>query len=138
VTRAALATRSERRRLGALSRLRGVSVPMASAILTLVDPQRYGVLDIRVWQLLYTAGHVTKNPGGTGFTFDHWSRFLLVVRHFSKQLQVTARDVERSLFTVHRQHQQDRLYARAADRRNLSIVFHRPAAAVFQGSRRSP
>jgi hypothetical protein len=39
-TKRALATRSERRPLEALRELRGVSVPMASAILILVDPKR--------------------------------------------------------------------------------------------------
>src|SRR5262245_53025024 len=55
-TRRALATRSERLRLEALRTLDGVSVPMASAILTLLDPHRYGVIDIRVWQLLRSRG----------------------------------------------------------------------------------
>src|SRR5262245_27968089 len=62
VTKQALATRSERQRLEALTRLRGVSVPMASAALTLLQPQRYGVIDIRVWQLLHAVGAVTKKP----------------------------------------------------------------------------
>jgi hypothetical protein len=29
---------------------------MASALLTLLDPKRYGVIDIRVWQLLHRMG----------------------------------------------------------------------------------
>ena len=61
-TRTALRTHSERRRLEALTRLKGVSVPMASALLMLVDPERYGVIDIRVWQLLHKLGTVRKNP----------------------------------------------------------------------------
>ena len=52
-TRRALSTRSEKLRLAALMELNGVSVPMASAILMLLDPKRYGVIDIRVWQLLH-------------------------------------------------------------------------------------
>ena len=47
-TQRALRTRSERIRLEALLSLSGVSVPMASAILTLLYPRKYGVLDIRV------------------------------------------------------------------------------------------
>jgi len=35
---------------------KGVSVPMASALLTLLDPKRYGVIDIRIWQLLHRMG----------------------------------------------------------------------------------
>jgi hypothetical protein len=71
-TRRALATRSERGRLEALRTLDGVSVPMASAILMLLDPRRYGVIDIRVWQLLYALGEVTKKSTGVGFNFNNW------------------------------------------------------------------
>jgi hypothetical protein len=109
-TRAALATRSERRRLDALVQLDGVSVPMASAVLTLLQPERYGVLDIRVWQVFHALGGVESNPGGRGFTFAHWSRFLALLRHFAKRLRVSARDVERALFEAHRAHQSGSLY----------------------------
>src|SRR5580765_6027397 len=47
VSRAMLTTRSERRRMELLTSLHGVGIPIASAILTLIDPRRYGVLDIR-------------------------------------------------------------------------------------------
>jgi len=83
---------------------------MASALLTLLDPRRYGVLDIRVWQLLYRLGTVTQNPNGVGFTFNNWYRFLTVIRHFSRVLKVGARDIERTLFAVHREYQKGRLY----------------------------
>ena len=76
-TRQALETRSERRRLEALRTLDGVSIPMASAILTLLNPQRYGVIDIRVWQLLYALEEVTKKSGGVGFNFNNWYQFLM-------------------------------------------------------------
>ena len=93
-----------------LTSLDGVSVPTASAILTLVDPKRYGVLDIRVWQLLYTIGVVTKNPAGVGFSFDNWRQFLMILRIFAKRFNVKARDIERTLFWAHEKHQKGRLY----------------------------
>jgi hypothetical protein len=111
-TRRAMATRSERLRLEELRGLHGVSVPMASAILTLVDPRRYGVLDIRVWQLLYAVGAVTKKPAGVGFDFKNWYQFLMIVRHLAKRFGVTARNVERTLFIAHREYQEGRLYRR--------------------------
>src|SRR5262245_25856593 len=117
-TRAALATRSERERLAHLMRLSGVSVPMASSILTLLYPRRYGVIDIRVWQLLHRTGMVTRNPAGTSFTFQHWNQFLAIIRHFSRELGVSARDIERTLFVVHVEYQRGRLYARESKRRN--------------------
>ena len=108
----ALATQSERRRLEALMSLDGVSVAMASAILTLLNPRRYGVIDIRVWQLLHGMGAVTKNPSGVGFSFDHWHQFLMIVRQFAEEFHVSARDIERSLFSVHQAYQKGTLYAR--------------------------
>lgn len=42
---------------------------MASSILMLTNPNRYGVIDIRVWQLLFKMGSVTRNPEGIGFDF---------------------------------------------------------------------
>jgi hypothetical protein len=47
-TEAAFKTRSERTKMELLTSLNGVSVPMASSILMLLNPKRYGVIDIRV------------------------------------------------------------------------------------------
>jgi hypothetical protein len=110
LTGRALRARGERQRLEALTALRGVSVPMASALLTLIDPRRYGVLDIRVWQLLHEVGAVTGRPRGAGFGFDHWAQFLETVRAFAVSLDVQARHVELALFRGHRAHQRGRLY----------------------------
>lgn len=109
-TSAALRTRSERRRLEALISLKGVSIPMASAVLTLLDPNRYGVIDIRVWQLMHKVGAVTKNERGAGFTFQNWYDFLAVIRLLANTFGVTARRVERTLFHVHEKYQSGRLY----------------------------
>ena len=110
-TRRALATKSERRRIEALMTLDGVSVPMASAILMLLQPRRYGVIDIRVWQLLYAIGAVTKKSSGVGFNFNNWYQFLMIIRYFAKKLGVGARDIERSLFLAHREFQKGTLYS---------------------------
>jgi hypothetical protein len=112
-TGVALRTRSEERRLDALLQLKGVSVPMASAVLTLVNPSRYGVIDIRVWQLLHEHGAVTRNSEGVGLSANNWQQFLAVIRHFARKLRVKARDVERTLFDAHRARQKGRLYKTA-------------------------
>jgi hypothetical protein len=110
VSRATLATRSERRRLELLCGLRGVSVPIASAILTLIDPTRYGVLDIRVWQLLFALDSVSSKPGGRGFHEGDWLRYLALLRHHARRLGVSARAVEYTLFHCHRALLTGRLY----------------------------
>lgn len=108
----AFRTRSEKQKLMLLTGLHGVSVPTASAILTLTNPKRYGVIDIRVWQLLYRLGSVTQNPGGQGFTFNHWFHYLQILRHHAKRLKVPVRLVELTLFEFHQDHQAGTLYLR--------------------------
>jgi hypothetical protein len=110
VSRAVLATRSERRRLELLTRLRGVSVPTASAILTLIDPRRYGVLDIRAWQILFGLGSVDRKPTGRGFAARDWLEYLRELRRHARRLGVTVRAVEYTLFQCHRRFQKGRLY----------------------------
>lgn len=109
-TGVALAARSEPIRLRALLQLKGVSVPMASAVLMLLYPSRYGVIDIRVWQLLYSVGAVRANRRGTGFSLENWLQFLSIIRPLSSRLNVSARAVERTLFEVHKANQERRLY----------------------------
>ncbi len=110
VSRATLATRSERRRIDLLTSLRGVSVPIASAILTLIDPRRYGVLDIRAWQLLFVLEAVGSKPRGRGFSAVDWLHYLDVLRRHARPLGAPVRAVEYTLFRCHRKWQIGRLY----------------------------
>lgn len=109
-TERVLVTVDERERFDALLSLHGVSVPSASAVLTMLEPERYGVIDIRVWQLLHVMGAVRGNARGSGFTFDQWLQFLRVIRELAARLEVSARTVERTLFAAHRDHQVGTLY----------------------------
>ena len=110
VIRQALSSRSEKKRLELLTSLHGVSVPTASAILTLTNPRRYGVLDIRVWQILFRLGSVNHKRGGQGFRFHDWEEYLKILRRQAKRLGVSVRLVELSLFKYHQDHQRERLY----------------------------
>jgi hypothetical protein len=112
VSRAVFSTASEERRVELLTSLRGVGLPMASAILTLTDPQKYGVIDIRVWQILYDCGAVGVNRSGRGFTVSNWIKYIEELRYWAEAMGVRARDVERALFEQHREKQQGRLYKR--------------------------
>ena len=110
VSRAVLATRDERVRMELLTSLTGVGVPMASAILTLIDPRRYGVLDIRAWQLLFAIRSVESNRRGQGFTIAQWLDYLAALRSHACRLGVSARTVEYTLFECHRKFQKGTLY----------------------------
>lgn len=121
-TKKVFRTRSEKRRLELLTSLQGVSVPTASAILTLTDPQRYGVIDIRVWQLLYALQSVRNNPAGQGFTFRHWYHYLQILRHHAKRLRVPVRLVELTLFKFHQEHQTGTLYRQTSSHGGAHIA----------------
>src|SRR6266496_6426372 len=110
LTQEAFSTRNEKHKLELLTELNGVSVPMASSILMLLNPKRYGVIDIRVWQVLYVMGTMTSNAKGANFKFSEWNRYLVTIRHFASKFNVKARDIERTLFNVHQEYQQGNLY----------------------------
>lgn len=110
ITTTALNSRNETEIITTLTQLKGVSIPMASALLTLVNPKRYGVMDIRVWELLYQLKEVHTNPGASSFKITEWLQLLTILRVYAKKFKVTVRDVERTLFTVHQQHQEGLLY----------------------------
>lgn len=116
ISRQVLRVRDEHRRMELLTSLRGVGVPMASAILTLLDPRRYGVLDIRAWQLLFAIRSVDGNRRGQGFTITQWVHYLGALRHHARRLRTTARAIEYTLFLCHRKFQRGLLYERAPKR----------------------
>jgi len=109
-TRRALAARNESGRMAELTALAGVSVPVGSAILTLLHPRRYGVLDIRVWQLLFATRSVGVNREGRGFSIAQWEQYVATLRRHARRLNATPRAVEYTLFLCHRAHQRGRLY----------------------------
>jgi hypothetical protein len=76
----------------------------------LTDPRRYGVIDIRVWQLLFDLGSVRTKPSGVGFTFSDWYHYLVTLRAHAKQLGVSVRAVEYSLFLYHERVERGPLY----------------------------
>lgn len=110
ISKKVLATKFEKRKIELLTSLDGVSIPTASAILTLVDPQNYGVIDIRVWQVLYLYGSVKDRPNGTNFDFNNWYNYLMKLRYYAKKFNVSTRDIERTIFLHHKKIQDRNLY----------------------------
>jgi hypothetical protein len=112
ISKEVFSTEFEKRRIDLLTRLQGVSIPTASAILTLTNPKDYGVIDIRVWEVLYLYGSVLVNPTGTNFSFKNWYKYLMKIRYFAKIFDVKTRDIERTIFLYHFKIQEGRLYER--------------------------
>src|SRR5207245_8942314 len=89
---------------------RGGGGPPPPRILSLIDPRRYGVLDIRAWQLLFGLGAVDRKPAGRGFAPRDWLDYLAELRRHARRLGVPTRAVEYTLFQCHRRFQKGRLY----------------------------
>ena len=110
ISKKVLATKFEKRRIELLTKLNGVLIPTASAILTLIDPENYGVIDIRAWQILYLYGSMKVKPTGVNFNFKNWYNYLMKLRYYAKKFNVSARDIERTLFLSHKKLQVGNLY----------------------------
>ena len=110
VSKKVFSTKFEKRKLKLLTSLKGVSVPTASAILTLTDPKNYGVIDIRVWQVLYLYSSMKVKPKGVNFDFNNWYNYLMKLRYYARKFRVSARDIERTLFFYHKNNQKGNLY----------------------------
>jgi hypothetical protein len=66
-------------RLQALASLPGVGFGVASAIMTLVFPEQYGVIDFRVWRVIF-------DESRTSFTVSQYLKYLEAVWECSQQL----------------------------------------------------
>jgi hypothetical protein len=106
----AFAQTEEAQKILWLCRLKGVGVPVASAILTLCYPEQYGVIDIRIWQLLHAYGEVDYDEQGDKLTVLHWLDYLPKIRSWAKSFETQARLIELTLFEHHKQHQEGTLY----------------------------
>ena len=107
VSKKVIATKNDQTRAELLTSLQGVAIPTASAILTLIYPKNYGVIDIRVWQVLYLYGSVKTKPNGKSLNSNDWHNYLMILRCYAKKFNVSARDIERTLFFYHKNNIQD-------------------------------
>lgn len=110
ITQSAFSSSDEIDKMKLLVRLKGVGIPMGSSILMLTNPARYGVIDIRVWEVLYKMRTVKSNPKGVNFRFKEWEEYICTIRLLSKKHKVSVRSIERILFTVHQDNQDGNLY----------------------------
>lgn len=110
ITQSAFVAKSEEEKMSSLLALKGVGIPMASAILMLTNPVKYCVIDIRVWEVLFATKTVTTNKEGTNFKINEWCQLLTILRQHSKKYKVSTRTIERTIFETHKLYQDGKLY----------------------------
>jgi thermostable 8-oxoguanine DNA glycosylase len=84
-------------RIGILSSIRGVGVPVASAILALIYPDKYGVIDFRVWRQIF-------GNEATNFTISDYKKYMRVLRGFSLELGWSVQEVDIAIWTYDQEH----------------------------------
>jgi thermostable 8-oxoguanine DNA glycosylase len=110
ISEKAFKTDDESEKMELLVKLKGVKVTVASALLTLTDPANYGLLDIRVWQLLHLYEVVSGNPSGRGFTCRNWCDYLTGIRSLAREFDVDVHKIDMLLFDHHKEIQVGNLY----------------------------
>jgi thermostable 8-oxoguanine DNA glycosylase len=99
ITKEAFKLTDDKSKIIKLCELKGVSVPVASAILTVIYPKSYGVIDIRCLQMLnqlgYTFSYITMP--------NNYIKYLHTIREIAKENNITPREVDKILFAMHRE-----------------------------------
>lgn len=89
--RLAIAACTERSAIAVLCGLNGVGIPVASAIMTVVDPQRFTIIDFRALEALgFSAPPVT--------TIDFYLVYLRKCRELADQFKVALRTLDRAMW----------------------------------------
>lgn len=82
-------------RVHTLCALRGVGIPVASAILAVVYPEEYAVIDFRGWRQVF-------DEPRSAFTIGDYLRYLAHVRRLAKQLGWPVREVDEAIWEFDR------------------------------------
>ena len=82
-------------RMGILCALRGVAIPVASAVLALVFPEEYAVIDFRGWRQIF-------GEGETVFSIPKYKRYLREVRRLANELGWPVQEVDHAIWEYDR------------------------------------
>lgn len=99
ITKLAFTQTDEILKIKTLCSLKGVAIPTASAILTITYPNKYAIIDIRCLEML---GNL-KFDINTPMTTNNWLKYLDIVRKMAKENNLTPREVDKVLFSMHKE-----------------------------------
>jgi len=82
-------------RVGILCALRGVAIPSASAVLALIYPEAYAVIDFRSWRQVFGKEAET-------FTISDYRRYMREIRRLANELGWPAQEVDHAIWEYDR------------------------------------
>ncbi len=92
-TKRAINEINDKKKVEILDNLYGVGIPVASAILTVLNPKDYAIIDVNVWYAL----HFKEKRS---FTSENFRQYLEIVRGIALKQNLTAREVDKGLFIL--------------------------------------
>ena len=98
ITQEAFAESDEKKKIEKLTELKGVRIPVASAILSVTDSKKYPIIDVRCVCALEDLGEIDW----VDITIENWDKYLTKIRNLAKQYGKTARTIEKGLFAFNR------------------------------------
>ena len=99
ISKEVFAEEDELLKINKLCELKGVGIPTASAILTIVFPDKYAVIDIRCIQMLNKIGISIRSS----ITEKRWVEYLDIMRKLANENNLTPRQIDQVLFSMHRE-----------------------------------
>jgi len=78
-------------RINILCALRGVAIPVASAVLALTFPNEYAVIDYRVWRQVF-------GEEKTAFSLPDYKRYVNEIRRLAKELNWPVQEVDHAIW----------------------------------------
>lgn len=82
--------------IGILCTLRGVGVPVASAVLALTFPERYAIVDFRGWRQVFGTNQSV-------FSISDYKRYMREIRRLARELGWPVQEVDHAIWEYDRQ-----------------------------------
>lgn len=100
ISREALSKSDESEKIQTLCELNGVGIPTASAILTIIYPEKYAVIDIRCLEAL---NDILKIKISKSVSLKTWLKYLELIRNIAKENNIKPRELDMALFAMHKE-----------------------------------
>ena len=98
ITKLSFSEKDEIKKITLLTELKGVSIPTASAILSIVNPELYPIIDERCIQSLKKLNVISWET----INNKNWLDYLKIIRKLAVNNNKTAREIEKGLFAFNR------------------------------------
>jgi len=88
--------KTQEEKIKILINIKGIGLPIASAILTVCYPEKFTVLDYRVWDILFRDKRVKSKSVPN--TISRYLDYVRVCKNYAKELKLSLRDFDKAMW----------------------------------------